>query len=143
MGAWGEGLFENDSAADLVVAVMRTPPAGTRALVDAALAAVVEPEDAYLDVDHISQGLAAVALLLADRDPTVLAGVADPDDLPTVLAAADLTLDDDLVARAHAVLDRTLRGEDNEWHELWEDAGGLDDARAPVHRLRALLPTRT
>ena len=100
MGAWGEGLFENDSAGDLVAQVMHTEPDEILALIDATFDAVLDPDDSYLEVDQVAQGLAAVAFLVAERDSTVLPGGPYGEGLPGALATAGLVIDEERARRS-------------------------------------------
>jgi hypothetical protein len=64
-------------------------------------------------------------------------GAPQPDpDVGAWLTASGITARSDLADQATRVLSRAAIPEDNEWYELWSDAGRLNDA------LAALLPYR-
>ena len=125
MGAWGSGIFDNDSAADWAGALDDADAADRPGLVRAALTAAVDGDDDGLDLDDASCALAAAAVVA-----TRLPGGPDVNHNygPNVETLADLRLEADLVPLALQAIDRVV-AEDSEWFEVWDDAGSLDEAR--------------
>ncbi|MFG3343133.1 DUF4259 domain-containing protein [Glycomyces sp. NPDC048151] len=120
MGAWGHGPFENDAALDFVGDLADAGPGEVRAGLLAAMRAVADSSD-YLEDPETDAALAA-AVLVACRlgaDP----GSASAADL---LASCPFEADGELRLAALRVLDRLADPRDNEWHDLWTDAGSLD-----------------
>ena len=119
MGAWGELAFENDTAADWVDGLDECEDL---ALVDAALAAVEEEED-YLDADLGCEALAACEVLARLNGNFGYQTESTEAVDAWVAAHPDLEVSEELVERAHAVIDRIL-GKRSELRELWaRDAG--------------------
>ena len=132
MGSWGTDVFESDDAADLVADLAEAPDPGAflSEALDEALAT-----DEYAELPELSAGLAAAALVacaLGNHRPA--AGPAQD-----LLAGGRLDDVGGLREQARAVLDRGLTDDDNEWAELWDEAGELDDARASLRTYCALL----
>ncbi|MEW2329632.1 DUF4259 domain-containing protein [Micromonospora chersina] len=133
MGAWGEGPFDNDSAADWCFELHDAHPSERRGMVRAALAAAA-CNSGYLDLADAAPAIAAAAIVasrLPDGPPITSAHA--PDFL---LAGESLELDDDLPELAIAALARILDG-DSEWRELWSEAGATEFPQ--IDRLRAVL----
>ena len=85
---------------------------------------------------EVDSAIAAIALLLAGNDPTILDGAADEDALRGWLRHVDVELTPGRRLKAEAALDRMEIGADNEWYTGHEDAGTLSAAMEMVHRLR-------
>lgn len=134
MGAWGDGPFDNDEAADWCADLDEAEPAERGELVTAALAAAVEATD-HLDVDVASRAIAAAALVAAQRPG---APMLDLVYAPRFLSAGVLLeLGHDTRALALRALD-AVAGPESEWRELWE-ASGNDDPAALLAPLRTAL----
>ena len=132
MGSWGTDVFESDDAADLVGDLAEAPDPG--ALLGEALDEALSTDE-YAELPEMSAGLAAAALVAcAAAGSRPAAGPAQD-----LLASGRLGDTAALRERARAVLDRGLTDDDNEWAELWDDAGELDDARSSLRTYRALL----
>ncbi|HIW69083.1 MAG TPA: DUF4259 domain-containing protein [Candidatus Dietzia merdigallinarum] len=71
---------------------------------------------------------ATVASLLPGGPPV------DPESGPRELADAGLRVDESLRTSAIAAVNEVLDDE-SEWHELWAEAGSLEEATAPVRRV--------
>ncbi|MCZ2829949.1 DUF4259 domain-containing protein [Modestobacter sp. VKM Ac-2986] len=132
MGSWGTDVFESDDAADFVgdLGESADPAASLHEALSAAL-----DRDGELESPEMSAGLAAAVLVAC------VAGGVRPAD-PTaqeVLDAGRVPVTGPLRNLARAVLDRGLTDDDNEWAELWSEAGELDDVRAGLRTSRALL----
>lgn len=131
MGAWGYGAFDNDTAGDWVYALEE---AEDLEVIEAALDAVVDVEDEYLEAAEAEVALAAaavVALLQAGEDApecvneTVNEWVAShPQDVPWKLAKKTV-----------AALDRILT-EPSELLELWSETEDFDAWQASVVELK-------
>lgn len=132
MGAWGHGPFDNDAALDFLGECDGTgDPAGA---VRAAMEAVTGAEG-YLDGSVVSDAVAAAVLV------AVRAGAPRPEDVNATewLDANPFDADPSLVALGRAVLARAFEERDNEWWELWDDAGAVADVRAALAPYAAVL----
>jgi Domain of unknown function (DUF4259) len=127
MGAWGAGVFENDTALDWLDALERTGAAA----VNAALRSLPDAAAGYVDADQASDALAAAEIVAASRghpaaelpgeaaDWVQAHGPSVPYDLTEVAV--------DAVARIRT---------DSELRDLWEESGAdewyaaLDDLLA-------------
>ncbi len=89
-----------------------------------------------LPPDEVDSAIAAIALLLAANDPTILDGAADEEALRRWLHHVDTELTPGRRLKAEAALARMEIGENNEWYAAHESAGTLPDALKVVHRLR-------
>ncbi|WP_144119637.1 DUF4259 domain-containing protein [Catellatospora sichuanensis] len=133
MGAWGEGPFDNDSAADWCGDLHDAMPAARPGMVSAALALAAH-STAYLDYDDGAAAVAAAAIV-ASRLPggAPITSAHAPDFL---LAGESIDLDDDLPQLAIAALDRIV-GDHSEWRSLWGEGGAT---RFPeIDKLRSVL----
>ena len=83
---------------------------------------------------------------LGFEEPTEEIEVADlpvEGELPGWLAGSPLpTGDEELVEKSRQVLRRAVRSHDNEWWELWHEAGLADDVTASCRRALAWLGDR-
>ena len=132
MGAWGSGIFQNDTSLDWVGAF---DAEGAEAVARAVSAAM---RPGYLDADVASEALAACAVVAA------AAGAELPEDAPADLpvrshAAAVQALK--LAAPCQRVM-RRVTAEGSELLELWEDADPADFKafKASVRDLAGRLP---
>lgn len=139
MGAWGHGPFDNDDAGDWAFSFDDAAPEDKLAVLDAAFGeAVATDAQDYLDMDQGTVVVAAATVLAALVDHTM--GVDDnygPSTLAT-LRDAGLEIPAQLREKALVALDR-VTGENSEWRDLWEDAGSLDEASAPLTHIRTVL----
>ena len=128
MGAWDNGIFDNDTAADWAGGLDDAEAADRPGLVRSALTAAIEADDDGIDLDDASCALAAAAVVAAR-----LPGGPDVNHNygPNVETLADLHLDGDLVPLALQAIDKVV-AEESEWYEVWDDAGSLDEARATL-----------
>ncbi|MCW2502972.1 MAG: hypothetical protein JWO79_1256 [Actinomycetia bacterium] len=116
MGAWGDGPFDNDDAADWAAELDAATPAERLDVIRAALAAAASAD--YLDADDGQRAVAAAAVVAAQRPggPPL-----DTSYAPRILAdGIVLDVPDELRDLAAAALDRAA-GEDSELAELWDD----------------------
>jgi len=131
MGAWGNGSFDNDDAADFLTDVT---DGEDLAPVREIFAVVVSSND-YLEAPDASQAIAAaeiVAVILGR--PTSAAQ--EEEELVAWLARVKPVVDSDLSKQAAQVLDRILA---SELSELWEESDEFADWKATVSDLRAHL----
>jgi hypothetical protein len=132
MGSWGTDVFDSDDAADFVGDLSESvdPAASLHEALSAAL-----DRDGELESPEMSAGLAAAVLVAC------AAGGVRPDDLTAreLLDAGRVPDTGPLQDLARAVIDRGLTDDENEWAELWAEAGELDVVRAALRRSRALL----
>jgi uncharacterized protein DUF4259 len=132
------GPFENDDALDFLDDLEEAEPEERPQKVVRALHRVVRAQD-YIEAPLMAQAVAAAA---------VVAGSVDPDCLgrerfrPRWIEEDPLEVDDDLDELAASVLRRALRHDDNEWWELWDEAGLADDVVASCRRALAWLGDR-
>lgn len=137
MGAWGEGPFENDTAADWCGELDDAAPEARIPMIRAALEAAADAGE-YLDVEVASPAVAAAAVVASMRPG---APPVDSVYAPGFLAdGVVLALPPDLPSLALRALDR-ITADDSEWRELWEDAGSYNAAAATLEPLRAALGT--
>jgi hypothetical protein len=119
MGAWGDGPFDNDVAADFSAELDETPAAGRAAVIEDALESAAF-EEGFLPADVACRAIAAAAVVAAQRPggPPL-----DPTYAPQILAeGVVIDLPGDVRDLAVRALDR-IAGDDSEWQELWEDGG--------------------
>jgi hypothetical protein len=110
MGAWGPGVFENDSALDWVGELDGGHAGSVAEHVRRTFAEAVGMD--YVDVDQGSWVLAAAAVV-ASQLPSA------PVELPESLAAVTLPVDDDLRGLAVRAVDRVLLPATSELAALW------------------------
>ena len=132
MGTSSTDVFDSDDAADFMGDLAESADAA--AFLRVAMSAVLE-QDGYVESPEMSAGLAAAVLVACAT------GGVRPADLTAqdVLDAGRVPDTAALRELARAVLDRGLTDDDNEWAELWDEAGELDAARADLRTYRALL----
>jgi hypothetical protein len=133
MGAWDDGPFDNDTAADWCGDLHDAPPSERAAMVRAALTAAVD-NTGYLDHDDAALAIAAAAIVASRmRGGAPITSPYAPDFL---LAGEALELDNDLPQLADQALARIL-GDDSEWRDLWGEGGATEFPE--VDKLRAVL----
>jgi hypothetical protein len=130
MGAWGNGPFDNDDAADLLTELAGIDAAGRAQRVQTAL---ILP-DGYLDVDSGSMAIAAAALVAA-ASGMKLDGPVEAQEL---IRSGTIPSDDQIRAHARAALSRVSTG-DSEWHELWAEADSLAAVEGMLTNIRLSL----
>ncbi|MGN6089872.1 MAG: DUF4259 domain-containing protein [Actinomycetales bacterium] len=136
VGAWGTGPFENDDAmdflgdlvdADDVPETLRQTFAGM-------------DTEAYLDAPDAAAAIAGAALVAIRLDDSLA-----PDDavIQEVLEKHQFDVPDDLRAAAAHALEAAMRPTDNEWFELWDEAGQISAVRDAVGAYRDVLLTES
>jgi hypothetical protein len=139
MGATGSGPFENDDALDFLDAVEDLPPKNRAGRVLEALDTVLL-RTGYVEAPEMCEAVAGAAAVGASLNPTAAAG--EPY-LPGWLETQPLPTDDEeLLEKSRQVLRRAVRSHDNEWWELWEEAGLGDDVVASCRRALGWLGDR-
>jgi hypothetical protein len=139
MGATGAGAFENDDALDFLDALEDLPPTERPGRVLGALDAVLLASG-YVAAPTMCEAVAAAAAVGASLDP---GAAANEPHLPGWLATAPLpTGDEEIVEKSRQVLRRAVRSHDNEWWELWVEAGLADDVVSSCQRALGWLGDR-
>ncbi len=139
MGAIGSGPFENDDALDFLDELAGLSPAerGHRVL-EALDDVLLAP--GYVEATQMSEAVAGAAAVGASVNPE--AAVGEPN-LPGWLTGSPLpTGDEELVEKARQVLRRAVRSRDNEWWQLWDEAGLAGEVTASCRRALAWLGDR-
>src|SRR5262249_3396592 len=115
VGAWGEGPFDNDEAADWCDNLDEADPAARAGLIRTGLE-VTAWNKGYLHCTDATSAIAAAAIV-ASRMPggSPITSPYAPDFL---LAGQGLGLDDDLAELGVRALDRVV-GDDSEWRDMW------------------------
>ena len=139
MGATGAGPFENDDALDFLDRLEDLPPGDRSGRVLGALDAVLLPSG-YVAAPTMCEAVAAAAAVGASLDP---GAAANEPHLPGWLATAPLpTGDEEIVEKSRQVLRRAVRSHDNEWWELWVEAGLAGDVVSSCQRALGWLGDR-
>ena len=132
MGTWGTGWFENDAAADFVGDLQDAQPSARPALIAARLQSVAD-QGGYIEGPDADEGLAAAALVaLAGGAGAAVANEAEVASALPAPDAATLTL-------AGSVVTRLSSPDENEWFELWSEAGEAEAATARLSELQQAL----
>lgn len=121
MGAWGMGPFENDGALDCVADLSAAEPSSIADALSKAMREVTATKE-YIENPE-AEGAVAAAVLVAAR---LGASVAAPS-ARRLLESHPFEVTDELRSQALAVFDRLGDPRDNEWHELWDEGGQLDE----------------
>ncbi|MGY0653098.1 DUF4259 domain-containing protein [Luteimonas sp. A537] len=137
MGAWGNGSFDNDDAADFLADFLAdVTDSSDLALIGEIFATVLGAEE-YLEAPDASQAIAAAEIVAAAAGRATPAAL-EEEELSEWLARVKPAVDPSLVQQAVQVLDRVI-GENSELRELWEEADELSDWEATVVALRSQL----
>jgi len=120
MGTWGEGPFDNDTAADWVYEFSDADQAaGLRYIYEALAGAASVGDDDYLDSDAGVEAVAAAELVAAIRGLAVERSPYNETVLDWVTRTAPIT-GEAMVALAVAALDRIVAA-NSELAELWDE----------------------
>lgn len=138
MPATGIGTFDNDHAAEFVAALLLVDHSAASSSVTAALRSVEEAGDT-LTGKEADEGRVAVALLLAEQQPSVLDGAPDEDKLRGYLRDLDTELTPARRTLAEGVLRRITLPAANDWYAGWTDPDRRAAALASVQQLADLL----
>lgn len=133
MGAWGPGIFDNDTACDWAYELEGRHDLG---VIERALDAVLDGDDAP-DADIGEEALAAAEALARLQGHW---GVRNSytERMDAWVEAAALAPPTALVRRAHAAIDRILAA-DSELAELWAESDEFEAWKAAVAELRQRL----
>ena len=139
MGAVGSGPFENDDALDFLDELAERPRADRGYRVLEAIDWVLLASD-YVRAPQMCEAVAGAAAVGASVNPDA---AGDEPYLPVWLATEPLsTADEELVEKSRQLLRHAVRSQDNEWWELWGEAGLADDVTASCRRALAWLGDR-
>ncbi|MCB1329826.1 MAG: DUF4259 domain-containing protein [Maritimibacter sp.] len=137
MGAWGAGVFEDDTSLDWLEGEYAS--SGADAVARALDEAAGTPVTGYLDYDAGAAARAAAEVVAAVHG-NLPEGV-ETEDLAKLNAhGADVRALGDIGARARAAFQRLI-SENSELHELWNDGGSDPDWTAAMNDLRRRLPS--
>ena len=125
MDAAASLIFSNDAASEFIDRLRSARPTVVGDMISDALRAVAQAEQP-LSVDDVRRALVALALLLSEFDPQVLAGAPEPDGLRVWFTDLEIELNPARRQVAAGALGRILLPQDNRWQEQWDD----DDLRA-------------
>ena len=134
MGAWGTGIFDNDTACDWAYELQGQRDLG---VIERTLDAVIENGDEYLDAGESEEALAA-AEALARLQGHWGARNSYTERMDAWVEAVGLAPSPALVRKAHAAIDRIL-AVDSELVELWSESDEFGAWKAAVADLRARL----
>lgn len=126
MGAWDNGPFDNDDAADFADDISETADAHrVAARLEEALTAVTD-SDGYVEAPDMNETLAAAAIVAVLMDP----GLPVPASLDQAwIESARVAPPAHLSGVARQLFARALQPQDNEWYELWAEADLVDEVR--------------
>lgn len=131
MGAWGLDTFENDTASDWAFMLEETDDLSA---VQAALQAVIDVDEDYLDSDLACEGLAACEVVARLKGNWGLRDVySEPVD--KWVEAHPITPDTAVVEQALFVTKRVL-APPSELLELWEESGEVKEWIEKVNNLK-------
>ena len=141
MGATGTGPFQNDDALDFLDELEDAQPDDRPRLVRKAIRGVLRSAG-YVEAPSMAEAVAAAAVVAVSADPPDEHGESLNHEpmLPSWVLTDPLEVDDDLSELARQAFDRALDPVDNEWWELWTDAGLTPEVRESIDRFRDLLP---
>ncbi len=127
MGAWGYGIFENDSAADWLEGFREEPDLAT---LEAALDNAISAGPDYLEAQEGQEALAAAELVAG-----LLGNASDETaDIDELVAEIEETPSPKLVLKARKAVARVMRAP-SELLELWTESGQLEDWTATLEDL--------
>ena len=127
MGAWGAGIFENDTACDFAAEVVNG--AGLQALVQALDRVLIPAKDCLLARDA-DRGLAA-AEIVARLNGSPGEQTAYTAEIDTWIEGSSTPISDELLEKARRAIARILT-EPSELVELWTESEYFDDWKRHV-----------
>jgi hypothetical protein len=133
MGAWGTGIFDNDTACDWAYELEGQHDLG---VIERALDEVLDGDDAP-DADIGEEALAAAEALARLQGHWGIRN-SYTERMDAWVETAGLVPPPALVRKAHAAIDRIL-GADSELAELWGESDEFDGWKAAVAELRGRL----
>jgi Domain of unknown function (DUF4259) len=135
MGAWGTGIFGNDTTCDWSYELENVDDLS---VIATALAAVLNvAEEDYLDSDEACQALGACETIARLKGNW---GVRDPytETMDRWVEAHPTTVSKQLVADAVSSIERIL-GSNSELPDLWRDSGLFDEWNSTIVDVRSRL----
>lgn len=131
MGAWGTGVFDNDTACDWAYGLEEQDGL---ALIERTLDTVLAAGDEYVDASDAEEALAAIEAIARLQGHW---GVRNSysANVDAWVDKVKLQPPAALASKAHAAIDRIL-GDGSEILELWEDSEQLDEWKQEVDDLR-------
>ena len=127
MGAWGSGPFDNDDAADFAGDLSEVNDSDqVLAQLESVLVTVTAGEG-YLESPDVSIAIAA-AVIVAMFDNPSLPTSSYLDS--TWLASVRTPTSEEIRTLALGALTRAFQPEDNEWFDLWDEGGLVEEVRA-------------
>jgi hypothetical protein len=121
MGAWGPGIFENDTPCDFALNVAYGDGIG---LLNEAIDRVVGSGENYLEAPEAEEGLAAADIIARSRGSTGQQ-TAYTASIDSWVANSKSVASDELVNKAKQSIARILR-EPSELLELWAESADFD-----------------
>lgn len=134
----GNPYLATAGAADLLADLEKTTDGRAGDRLSMAMLGVTRPGSA-LPPAEVDAALAAIALLMAEFEPSVLDGAPDEQRLRQWLREVDTEFTPGRKLAATAALTRIELDLENEWQDAHRTAGDRDAAMAAVRRLRDLL----
>ncbi len=132
MGAWGTGVFDNDTACDWVYALQEQRDV---AYLEHTIDTVLTAGDGFIDASDAEEALAAIEVVARlQGHPGVRNSYTEGVD--AWVETLGLTPPPALLRKAHAAIDRIL-GADSEILELWNDSDQVDEWKRSVDDLRS------
>jgi hypothetical protein len=126
MGAWDNGPFDNDDAADFAGDISETADAHrVAARLEEALTAVTNA-DGYVEALDMNEALAAAAIVAVLMNPELPVPSSLDESWVESARVAPPTHLRDVAAQLFA---RALQPQDNEWFELWAEADLVAEVR--------------
>jgi hypothetical protein len=131
MGAWGSGIFQNDTASDWALSLEEV---SDTSLIDDTLAKVNGAGAEYLQAPDAEEGLAAAGTVARMKGQW---GTRDAytEPIDRWVERLDRSPSNELVRKAVAAVDRIL----SEPSELWAESEEFDAWKASLSNLRARL----
>ena len=136
MGAWGHGIFDNDTACDWGFSLEESDDLS---VVEAALQKVVRTGSAYLEAPESEEALAAVEVVarlqgnFGERNSYT-------ETIDAWVSKHRFEVSPELARTALATIDRILT-EPSEIVELWQESGEFDAWKTSVENLRLRVQT--
>ncbi|MGI8332180.1 DUF4259 domain-containing protein [Actinomadura scrupuli] len=130
MGAWDYGPFDNDGAMDLFGELVTGSAADRERRLVSAMQEVVG-SDEYVENPEVQAAVAAAALIAVCLEESL--------PLPSYREewlAQPLEITPELRELAARTFARAFSATDNEWYDLWDEAGALDKVEAILEPYR-------
>jgi hypothetical protein len=125
MGAWDNGPFDNDDAADFAGDISETAAHRVAAQLEEALTAVTNA-DGYVEAPAMNQALAAAAIVAVLMNPEL---PVPPSLDQSWIESARVAPPTHLRGVAAQLFARSFQPQDNEWFELWAEADLVAEVR--------------